>query len=342
MLRATLLLTLAAGCAAPRAPAPAQVLRQAGDPGLRSEVVLGGPLEDRLSSEPADLVVFFGGEEKGSLEACGCPGRPLGGVALQAAYITAAAAAAPDTPMVTVNGGYWLDDARSLDGSPRPDALARNRWMAAGLQQLGADALNVGTNDVGALAMSETPPELPMVSAHVTGPGIAPWRVVEVGGLRVGITGLTAAGGTFHDRPGYTFGHPVLDATAALDALREQVDLVVLLAYAEPAAARAHALAGRVDVVIDTNRHRERYPPIRVGEAIWVRSHMGTERLGELRLTLGEGGVVGAVERKIALDPELAPAPDLAVIEAAARDEVQAAQRAAFGEVIREGGPPTP
>ena len=331
---------------ATRAPAPAAgavVLHQDGDPGLSGELVRAGPTLDRLSHHPADLVVFYGGEEKGSLEPCGCPDQPRGGLARQAAYISAARAASPDTPSLVVNGGYWLLDARSLDGSPRADTLAHNRWMTSALQQLGADALNVAIHDLGALSIGDRMPDLPLVSAHIEGPGVLPWVISEQGGLRVGVTGVTTGSTAYHQLPGYELGHPTRDTRATLARLRPQVDVIVLLAFGDAAPARAMAEAGLVDVVIDTNRHRERSPPMRIGDAVWVRSFAGTERLGELRLDLDldpdRRRVSGAIDRKIELDPDMADEPDMAALISAARDDIEAAQRAAFGEVIRAGSP---
>ena len=324
---------------ASRAPAPSPaVLLLEGDPGLLGELAHAGPAAARTSADAADLVVFYGGEEKGSLEPCGCPDQPRGGLARQAAYIAAARSAAPDTPSLVVNGGYWLLDARSLDGSPRADTVAHNRWMTQAQQQLGADALNVGVHDLAALSMGETVPDLPLVSGHIEGPGLRPWVTIDRGGLVVGVTGVTAGSTAYHQLPGYQIGHPVRDTRATLEQLRPQVDLVILLAFGDPAPARAMAEAGLVDVVIDTNRHRERSAPMRIGQAVWVRSYAGTERLGELRLTLRDGEVLGATDRKIELDPEVEDEPDMAHLIRAARDDIEAAQRAAFGEVIRGGG----
>ncbi len=329
---------------ASRAPSPAAgalVLQQSGDPGLSGELVHAGSTLDRLSNQPADLVVFYGGEEKGSLEPCGCPDQPRGGLARQAAYILAARAAAPDTPTLVVNGGYWLLDARSLDGSPRADTLAHNRWMTTALQQLGVDALNVGIHDLGALSMGERVPDLPLVSAHIEGPGVLPWVRIEQGGLRVGVTGVTTGSTAYHQQPGYDLGHPTRDTRATLERLRPEVDVLILLAFGDAGPARSMAEAGLVDVVIDTNRHRERSPPMRIGDAVWVRSFAGTERLGELRIGLGPDGrrVATAVDRKIELDPEMSDEPDMAALISAARHDIEAAQRAAFGEVIRAGAP---
>ena len=318
--------------------------------GLTSEVVAEGPLSARLATaDGADLVLIYGGEEQGSLEPCGCPSRPRGGLARQAAYARAARAAAPDVPLAVVDGGAWLDDAMSLDGSPRADAPVINRWMLTGFAALGPAALNVGIPDVVGLSSldDDLPATLPLVSANVRGPGVAPFVAIQVqtadGPLRLGITGITRPGPTLAPTPGFGVGDPVREGAAVLATLGPQVDLVVLLAYAAPDEARTLALdpeVGRwVDVVVDTNLHYADYEPFRVGEAIWVRTHLETMRLGELRLGLDrapeeEGGqvrIAWARERRIDLDEALPDATDLAEITARAREEIDAAQAAVFG-----------
>ncbi len=307
--------------------------------GLASELAVSGPAESRVATDaPADLVIFYGGEEKGSLEPCGCPHRPRGGVARFARYVDAARQAEPALPSLVVNGGYWLEDAMDLDGSARADVPVLNGWMVQGLQQLGVDALNVGYNDVAGLVSLGALPDLPLVSANVVGPGIQSHISKDLGGRRVAVTGITAQGLTFLPTPGYQVGQPEGDAHGVLEGLRANHDLVVLLAFGAPEAARAHAEAGLVDVVIDTNLHRERYAPIWVGDAVWVRSHYGSMRLGELRLGMKAEGGTTALDRKVDLDPDLGEDAALIALTRAARVDINAVQQAAFGEVIGSDG----
>ncbi len=328
---------LLAACA-PTVP-PVQVVSTGTGP-LRGELVVDGLLQERLAApDGAELVVLYGGEEKGSLETCGCPKRPRGSVARQAAYASAVRDAQPSVPVVQVNGGYWLEDAMSLDGTTRPDVPVLNRWMVAGLLDLAPSALNVSYNDMAGITSLGGPElvaseGLPLVSANLRGPGVAQTRRLELGELTVGITGISTPGVTFLPTPGFEVLSPVTAGKAVLAELRDTVDVVILLAYGAPEAARKLAETGLVDVVVDTNLHRDRSAPFRVGEAVWVRSHFQTMRLGELRLELDLDGsgprVTGALDRKIDLDPGVPDHPDAATIRDAARVEIGAAQKALF------------
>lgn len=322
------LLTALTGCA-PRLAAPAPPPSAPAE-GLASELVVEGPLRARLSAWPADLVVLYGAEHKGSLETCGCPNRPRGSLARFEAFADAVRAAAP---AVQVNAGHFLDDGLALDGGVRPDAAVINGWMARGLAAGDWDALNVGYPDVfGLRTLAEDDVRaLPLVSANVKGPHVAAYRVVERGGVKVGFTGVTAPWPGGVEGGPWTIG-PVADAAPVLEALAREVDVVVLLSY--QAAEGAEALArstGVVDVVVDAALHREQAEPRFVRGTAWVDAHYQTLRAGELRLDLDGGRVRAGLDRKVDLDPQMPDEPTLARLARQARGEIDAAQRAMYG-----------
>lgn len=322
-----MLLLLLACAPHPPAPAPA-----AAPPakGLASELVTEGKLEERLSPWPADLVVLYGGEQAGSMETCGCPKRPRGSLARFERY---AAAVRATSPTVTVNTGHFLDDGLTLEGGVRPDAVVMNRWMVEGLQKGAWDALNVAYPDVFGL---RTLPEgaaqqLPLVSANVTGPGVAKWRVVERGGVKVGFTGITAPWPGGVEGGPWTIG-PMDAALPVLDALSREADVIVLLAF--QATEQADTLARRsgvVDVVVDAGLHREAMDADLDRGTAWVYSAYQTLRLGELRVDLDAGAVRAGIDRKIDLDPQLPDDPALVKLAKEARGEIDAAQRELYG-----------
>ena len=314
---------------------------QGGGPleGFHAELVVEGSMSERLAApDNADLVVFYGGEEKGVLGPCGCPSRPRGGLARQASYI--AASRGSGVPTLVLNGGYWLEDAMSLDGTARADVPILNHWMVKGLERFRPDALNVAYNDMaGITSLGDVSVDLPMVSANVDGAGIRPSMVVEKGEYSIGITGITTPGVTFLETPGFVVTDPVKSGRAVLEALAPKVDLVFLLVYGDPTAAKKLAQMGLVDVVIDTNAHREYYQPFWQDDAFWVRSHVQTMRLGELRLVLGEDGLIAAVDRKIDMDAAIPVDLESEHFVKSAQEEIDAAYEAAFGRKKRTKTP---
>ena len=233
-------------------------------------------------------------------------------------------AADPGRPTVFVNAGQWLDDSAMLDGRLRPDATERNRWMVAGLQQVGLDAANASIRDLPALSALGTPPtstSCPRTSRERDDAA----RRIDAGGLTIASRACPARPGpprcpasSWGTRPGQP---------RDLRALRESADLVVLLTYADPKAAHSRERAGRC-------RHRRlrAQRPIcahpRRGRHLG-RSHAGTERLGELRLWREEG-VWQAVDRKVELDDVVPARPDEAASQGR-RDVIEAVEQAAFG-----------
>lgn len=334
MLPALLLLT-----AAPRAIAgPASAPPPPRDNDVNEESVVAGALKARLSTFPADLVVMYAAEHKGSVETCGCPHRPRGSLARLEAYADAATAGIAS---VRVHGGYWLEDAIGLDGAPRPDVAVMNRWMVDGLSTGEWDALNVTYHDIAGVASSaaqagvgpdaNTLAALPLVSANVTGPGIRRYVVVTRNGIRVGITGISAAGVTMSDAPGFTVAPPAT-AGPVLEELAAQSDVVILLEYA--AADEAKALVKKfpaIDLVIDTEMHRESLDPVRMRSTVWTYANFETMRAGEMRLQLDRGQIRVALDRKIDLDPEVPDDPALLALQRRARTAIDAAQSKIYG-----------
>ena len=157
--------------------------------------------------------------------------------------------------------------------------------------------------------------------------------ILERGGLRIGVTGITAEGSAAVPTPGYARSDPYRAGKAALQRLRPQVDRVVLLSQGATEHAKRLADDGLVDVVIDANNHHGNYEPLQVGGAVWVRASFQTERLGELRVGWGEGGALAwATDRKVQLDDRMPDEPTVGRMLRGAKRELSAQSEALFGE----------
>lgn len=282
-----MLLTLLA--CTPKAPPSVATVHPS--PQRLAELVSGGSLEQRLSDEEADLVLLYGGEQRGRTGPCGCPTNPRGGLARTASYVDAVRGR---DPTVLVLGGYQLEDPRGLEDPT--GVVAGNLVLLEALERLRPDAANI--------THKEWPWPRPAdfaVSANIEGlPGA---RTVQVGELTVAIVGITSRGPALHP----AIGSPMqgLEALQALDA-----DLHVLLAYDAREEARAIAEAfPQLDVVVDTAHHQGFFEPAMVGDTLWVRSSYETQRLGELRLQREGEGWALVRDRKVDLDADIPDAP---------------------------------
>lgn len=318
-----LLLALFACATTPQPPA-VPISRQTSSD-LRAELATEGSIQERIAAtDQANLVIYYAGEQQGSLAPCGCPSRPRGGLPRMASYLE------QSSPGIIVNGGHWLDDGLSLDGQPRADVPLKNQWMVRGLQQMNMAAINVGIHDITGISSLETgPPELPLVSANIVGPGIQTHIVIEHQNQRIGITGISNPGHTVISTPGYTRADPFSAAAEVISTI--DADVIILLSYLAPEAAKKLAKKDLVDVVIDTGEHRTFDPPFRVNDAVWVRSHFQTMRLGELRLGLGESKVQWALDRKIDLDDSLPNQTDQSILAQEAEKDLSILEKKLFG-----------
>ncbi len=290
---------------------------------LQAELVTKGTASDRVvEKDNAKTVIYYMGEQEGSLAPCGCAERPRGGLPRAAAYL------AQSGPGVVINTGSWLDQGQGIDGRPRPDSAMKNQWMVRGLQAMGTDAIHVAFSDLSGLkTVAEDASSLPLVSANLTGPGIQPFIIVEKGGQRIGITGISHPGHPNVATPGFARSKPFSAALPILEQLETSADLVILLSHGAAEAAKKLAKGGHVDVVIDSDEHRIFETPFRVGEAVWIRSHAQGLRLGELRMGPAQSWVL---DRKIDLDDQIADHPPIQSINKQAQSEIKALEKRLF------------
>lgn len=287
-------------------------------------VIRGTPLE-RAQAPDADLVLFYGGEIGGSLGPCGCPDRPRGSLARMASYIQASREVHPTQRDLVLMGGDWLMNPVSPNGSPSPQAPVANAYVARAFETMGVDAANVGYSDLPGVLGLDALPEWAM---STNTEGLISTQVLEMDQVRVGVVAITRFG--VQPVPGHRITDPYAPAEAAIRRLSQSTDVQVLMSYGcSQVAAQLARDVPELDVVIDADMHRGFFAPDTVGDAIWVRSHYQTMRLGELRLSLDAGQVGLIVDRKIDLDPELPDEPRFAALAAEAEDALaQALERA--------------
>uniref|UniRef100_A0A832I509 Multifunctional 2',3'-cyclic-nucleotide 2'-phosphodiesterase/5'-nucleotidase/3'-nucleotidase n=1 Tax=Eiseniibacteriota bacterium TaxID=2212470 RepID=A0A832I509_UNCEI len=264
-----------------------------------------------------------------------------------------------------------LDNGDALTGSPlagvwREGDRALPDPVVAAMNRLGYDAMAVGNHEFDLLApemeRARAASRFAWLSANVRRsadgrPAFSPSLVREVGGVRVGIVGLTTpATPRFLDPrhvAAFVFDAPVEAARAEVSRLRaeERCDVIVLLAHTglERDAAGAprggdapdenigHRLAAEVpgvDVLILGHTH-EAIPWTRVGATLVTQAGKHGEHLGRVDLALRRGRpdtawTVTARARLVAVTDSVAADPDL---EALLRPYHEAA-RAALAETL--------
>jgi hypothetical protein len=247
-------LLAACGEDAPVPPAPASL------PELPVQVE---PVEPPRGEERPvrELRIALVGEVRGEIEPCGCPTLPFGGFERRARLLETLRA--DPIPLLHFDAGETL-----LKGvaTARSDASEDRAVLMLGLSEMaGVDAWAPGPTDLLALgsrglqdvAAGTGPAPVSASWSVASGPLLPPSRVIERGGVRVGVVGLSGPPAGSRDRAAVTVTPPVDAARAAVATLPDDLDLVVVLGHLDEAA--AEAVAAEVDGVglVLTTRGRE-------------------------------------------------------------------------------------
>jgi len=277
----------------PKTPPAAQVRAEG-----RSELVLAGSVEQRVSDLDADLVVFYGGELVGNLGTCGCGQRPRGGLGRVAEHVRANERRGGAEHLLLF-AGRWLDD--------HPDAGQGNALMLEALDALDVDAATLTHHDLAALEG-----DWPEWAIATNVEGAPRSRIFDVDGRRVAVVAVGARGSVAHVN-GKLVEDPVESTLEVLEDL--DADTTILMTWGMPEKVSLLASQAEVDVIIDAAEHRGFFKPVQVDETVVVRAQYETTRLGELRIDW-ERGVL--VDRQIDLGEDYPEAPDLKALREAA------------------------
>jgi hypothetical protein len=188
----------------------------------------------RTSPSPqADrLTIHFTCDAMGRLEPCGCFTGQHGGLTRLRTWLEEQK---PKGPVLKVDAGGAISGGADYD-------ILQYRYMARAYASLGFAALNMGGREsslpAATLVKLSSSSPVPMISASLvsseTRKGLLePWRIVDLGGLKVGVLGVVSPRSV--PTPGE--GVAVLGLNEAIDRhlpeLAKKADLVVLTAFAD-------------------------------------------------------------------------------------------------------------
>ena len=171
---------------------------------------------------------------------------------------------------------------------------------------------------------------------HSGAPAFPRFRIVERGGLRVGIIGLAAIVDKMmppeHSTGlAFTFGEeevPDLMRTLRQD---ERVDLIVVLSHLGfPQDIKLASEVSGIDVLLSGHTHNRLYEPVRVNGAVLIQSGCHGSFVGRLDLRVEAGRVVDCHHRLIPLDSMIQPDKDMQDLV----DAVLAPHRAMLDTVV--------
>ncbi|MEJ5330305.1 MAG: bifunctional UDP-sugar hydrolase/5'-nucleotidase [Desulfobaccales bacterium] len=242
------------------------------------------------------------------------PHRPLGSLELQggAAYLAGAVkrlrAARPSLLLAAgdmIQGDNWAN-------------LFQGASVIELMNAMGFDAMVVGNHefDFGVEVLKERIRQavFPILGANVQGlPGLKPYIVKKVGGVRVAVLGVVTPDTPHATHPrnvtGLTFADPVATVREYLPRLRQEADLVVVLSHLGYAEDRklAQAVPG-IDVIVGGHSHTRLERPEKVNGTWLVQAYEHGNFLGVLDLTVRRGRVTAVRGRLMPIGPGLGPA----------------------------------
>lgn len=168
-------------------------------------------------------------------------------------------------------------------------------------------------------------------------PVFAPSRVVERGGVRIGIVGIASNIVDKGMPPSYstgirfTLGNTELPAHIERLRNEDHADLIVVLSHLGFAQdAKLAAEVAGIDVLVSGHTHNRLYRPVRVGETVIMQSGCHGSFVGRLDLTLSGGKVIDVQHALIRTDDSIATDADMALM---VRDTL-ASHRAFLDDVV--------
>lgn len=278
------------------------------------------------SPAPREFTLVYNVNASGYVDVCGCKHKELrqGSLTRRAAFLRQIRATGRKVLLLDGGSSLFPIEDRVKDAD-MPEAVRQARLLVEAYNRMGYDALAVGSFDLAAgiesLRDLAKRARFPFLSANLVEkasgkPYFRPSTVVEVGGVRVGIIGLTqeTMGSYYLERvaSGAEVTDPVAAARTCLEDLRGKVDLVVALSHLqeetnEKLAKELPEIEIIVDPCIQLRNHHTW-----IDEKEWVSSLGDTLRLR----SDGQGARMGV------LDIELA-APRAKLLSRARLDELR-------------------
>jgi len=230
-------------------------------------------------------------------------GDNSGGLARRAAIVARERAAG--TPVVLLDAGNFFAGG-TIDPDSKDPELDRLRTdlTARMLVRLGYDAVGLGQYDlshgerrIAGLADFK----VPLVGSNLLIPGVHPYRVIDAGGVAVGVVSLVSS--DVAARAGVTAGDSRQALESAVKELTGKADVIVLLASVPFKEIESLCKAcPDIDVVIMDRPGYPFFEHRRVGDTVVVTPFFQGKKLGKITVSLKDGTMEKYAFESIALD----------------------------------------
>lgn len=271
-----------------------------------------------------DLRIYYTSNVMGYIDQCACPIVPAGTITRRATYFSSEENGR--IPALKLDGGEVV-------GELTPVGQMQTLYLFRAMQMMGYKTLGVGPRDfqygLDFLRRVEREFGFTFTAVNVAGrdgePVFAPWVVERVRGRRfLGIGGPTVTVGIIcvmgQDRPPLTIStdpdltvhEPIPAVRNAVAELRDKTDVIVLMAYVNPADLEVLMHIDGVDVVIMTRLTR---PPqgwiVKRGDTVVGYSSVQGQTVGRIEVYMEDGRMVDGYGEKKLLRMDIAEDPDM-------------------------------
>lgn len=278
---------------------------------LRSMVLgiclLAVPPMVRATETPWTLTILYTNDVQGNLDPCGCAKEQLGDISTRAAILRSLRAREKNA--IVVDSGDAFSDESLFNTFDR----ARRELIVEAMGYMGYDYLNVGDTELGfdlpVLKEIQAKAPFKLLSSNILDrtrrePVFSPYALHPVEGLKVALIGLVT------DRPPkrlppehlreLLFADPIIAAQGYVSALRDQSDLVVVVAHLglerEKELARA---VPQIDVIIGGHGGQLLQTPLKVGKTLILEGGDQGQYVGKLSLKLNQAKEVVSYEHEL-------------------------------------------
>lgn len=307
-----------------------------------------GTLKDRLENDDGyAAVLFFTADIGGNLEVCGCPIRPLGGIARRLGYINAFRERSPDVATIMADVGHIFSDEVSPAGELNADAKLMNDWIIRANEQMDLSVVNLSHRDLlyaNRLFDKDNPlkPEKSaLISANIkkANTNIAPYVIRTITGkrlkkpLRIAFIGISelppAETKDAIAKLGFNFEDPLEAAKKTLAEIKDQADLNIIVGYFRPGTANKLALQNNeLDLIISYDDRSIVSDPKQVNNALILYATHQSKYLGELRFYAdARGEIERFTNRYVELDSVIPDDPGMLATTKKARTEIAVVQQ---------------
>ena len=313
-----------------------------------------GTLKDRLGKDDGyAATLFFSADIGGNLEVCGCPIRPLGGIARRLGYINAFRGRSPEAATMMVDAGHIFSDEIGENDELNADAKLMNDWIVRANEQMDLAVVNLSHRDLKYAQRlldpnaALKPEKTALISANIKTPkaNIAPYTIKTLTAkrlkkpVRIAFIGLSelppddkkdAIG-----KQGFTVADPLESAKAALAEAKAKADVTVIVGYFKPGTANKLATQNsELDLIIAYDERGFVHDPKQVNNTLILYASRQSKYLGELRFYADASGEIERfTNRYVELDSVIPDDPAMLETTKKARVEIGIVQQRMAEEV---------